>query len=376
MNPMKRLLLMLMLLTSLLAADFSTARGDSLPDSAYVSGFIGHPQSYAISCESRSAVDLAAFWGVSIGETEFLHTMPSSDDPEVGFVGNPNDPWGRIPPLGYGVHAGPVAKTLRDFGLKAEAYKDLSWDNLREEIRAGRPVIVWVIGGMWAGTPVDYKAEDGSTTRVAAFEHTMILTGYSSSSVQVVDAYTGQYQYYLESAFLKSWAVLGNMAVFSEGVDHQQSNLPQVHGDTYTVQRGDYVIALARQFGIDWRELVDLNSLPYPYTIYPGQVLQLPAAAGEEAVLEPEPAATPKPVWDVKVRVSLPFVGKNASTKATVTVNSTAQDLTKTMRVLHADTLINFAHTINEDWRVLVELNQLRYPYVVYPGQVLRVRSK
>ena len=371
---MKRMLLILVLVTSLLVTDFSTAQGDALPDSAYVYGLVGHPQSYAISCESRSAVDWAAYWGVSIGETEFLHAMPSSDDPEVGFVGNPNDAWGRIPPLGYGVHAEPVAETLRDFGLKAEAHKDLSWDSLRQEISAGRPVIIWVIGGMWAGTPVDYKAQDGSNTRVAAFEHTMILTGYSSTSVQVVDAYNGQYQYYLVNSFLKSWAVLGNMAVTGGGVNRQQDNSPQVRGDAYTVQKGDYVIALARRFGIDWMELVDLNSLAYPFTIHPGQVLQLPAAAGHESVAEPEPTPTPKLAWEVKSRVNLPIVGKNASLTTSGEVNSVDQTPIKTVMVLYADTLINFANSINADWMMLVNLNTLSYPYTVYPGQVLRIR--
>jgi LysM repeat protein len=371
---MKRMVLMLLLVTSMLAADFSTARGDSLPDSAYVSGLSGHPQSYAISCESRSAADWAAFWGVSIGETEFLRALPSSDDPEVGFVGNPNDPWGRIPPLGYGVHAEPVAETLRDFGLKAEAHKDLGWDDLRGEISAGRPVIVWVIGGMWAGTAVDYEAQDGKTVRVAAFEHTMILTGFSSSSVQVVDAYTGQYQYYLLSAFLKSWAVLGNMAVLGERSNDQQSSPPQVRGETYTVQKGDYVIALARQFGIDWRDIVDLNSLSYPFIIYPGQVLQLPAVAGQEAVVEPEPTPTSKHEQEFNARVFLPIVGKDASLEATDVVLSTVPAPEKTVLVLHADTLINFAKSINANWLELIKLNRLKYPYVVYPGQVLRVK--
>jgi lipoprotein NlpD len=44
---------------------------------------------------------------------------------------------------------------------------------------------------------------------------------------------------------------------------------------TYMVQRGDYLIDLARKFGVDWQGLVELNSIPYPYTIYPGQVLRL-----------------------------------------------------------------------------------------------------
>ncbi|MFZ2097103.1 MAG: C39 family peptidase [Anaerolineales bacterium] len=375
---MKRVLFIITLSTLLLLVDFSTAQGDSLPESAYVSGVNGHTQGYSLSCEARSAADWAAYWGVSIGETEFLQAMPSSDNPEVGFVGNPNEAWGRIPPHGYGVYAEPVAETLRDFGLEAEAHRDLSWDDLRKEISAGRPVIVWVIGQMWAGTPVDYEAKDGSTVRVAAFEHTMILTGYNSSSVQVVDAYTGQYQYYWVNTFLKSWSVLGNMAVLGSGENKQQESLPEAHGGTYSVQKGDYLIALAKRFGIDWQELADLNSLSYPFTIHPGDMLQLPEGEIQEAMAEPEPEPTVSPpaVWEVNFRIHLPIVGRNVSAQATDSDRNTssAQAPIEKVMVLQADTLLNFAHSIDADWLMLVELNKISYPYVVYPGQVLRVR--
>ena len=198
----------------LLLTNVTTAQGESLPESAYVSGVIGHAQGYSLSCESRSAADWAAFWGVNIGETEFLLALPHSANPDEGFVGDPNDVAGTIPPNSYGVHADPVADTLREFGLEAEAQHDLSWYDLRYEISAGRPVIVWVLGRMRSGTPVEYEAPDGSTTTVAYYEHTMILVGYNSDSVQVVDASSGLYEYYWLDTFLQSWAVLGNMAVF------------------------------------------------------------------------------------------------------------------------------------------------------------------
>jgi hypothetical protein len=43
--------------------------------------------------------------------------------------------------------------------------------------------------------------------------------------------------------------------------------------------------------------------------------------------------------------------------------------------VLHRDTLLNFAYRIDVDWWLLVELNNLQFPQVVYLGQVLRLRS-
>ena len=296
MNLIKHLLLILVLVSALVLLDFTTVHGEALPDSAYIYGVNGHAQGYSLSCEARSAADLAAFWGVNFGETEFLQALPSSDNPDLGFVGSPNEVWGRLPPHGYGVHADPVAATLGDFGLQAEAHRDLGWDDLRSEISTGRPVIVWVIGQMWGGTPVDYEASDGSTARVAAFEHTMLLTGYSADSVQVIDAYSGQYQYYWLNTFLKSWAVLGDMAVFASNEGTQQDEpAPEASGGTYTVQPGDYLVALAEKFGTSWQELAELNAIGYPFIIYAGQELQLPAGENNQAEPEPTPQPAPEP---------------------------------------------------------------------------------
>ncbi len=291
----------------------TASRAQSPPEEAYVLGVAGHAQKYTISCESRSAVDWAAFWGASIDETEFLEALPRSDNPDAGYVGQPNDPWGNIPPLGYGVHAGPVAALLREYGLTASAQSDLSWDDLRTEIATGRPVIVWVVGQMWAGQAHSYTAEDGSTTEVVYFEHTMILTGYSASTVQVVDAYSGWTQTYSVDAFLASWEVLGNMAILGdnsvEAVEEQpvpqseyqvympgifnlwavqdSSQQPKEKGaetkpatkpersETYTVEQGDYLIAVADELDLDWRQLAELNQIYYPFVIYPGQELKL-----------------------------------------------------------------------------------------------------
>ena len=296
---MKRLFLIVALVTLLILVDVSAAQGNSLPDSAYVSGLTGHPQAYTLSCESRSAADLAAFWGISIGESEFLQALPHTDNPEKGFVGNPNEAWGNLPPHGYGVHATPVAEILQSYGLEAIGLSNLSWDDLRWEISAGHPVIVWIIGAMWGGTPVEYEASDGSTAVVAAFEHTMILTGYNQDSVQVVDAATGQYQTYPLNTFIKSWNVLGNMAVFASRPASERNDTPdESQADSYTVQPGDYLIGLAKRLNTSWLELAQLNSISFPYTIHPGQVLSLPRSA--EPVAEPAPEPAPEPAAETR----------------------------------------------------------------------------
>lgn len=354
---MNRLLRIFAMVTLLVLVDYTAAQGDSLPDEAYVTGVIGHAQSYTLSCEARSATDWAAFWGVTIDETEFQEALPHSDNPEQGFVGEPSDPWGNRPPQGYGVHAGPVAETLREYGLDAEAYKDLSWNELRGEISAGRPAIVWVIGQMWAGVPAEYEAQDGSTIKVAAFEHTMILVGYSTESVWVVDAYSGQLQTYWLSTFLNSWEVLGNMAVFGSGSLPDQDNpTPEAEGATYTVQEGDFLVALAERFGTTWLELANLNNIGYPYTIYPGQVLQIPRNVEQNA----EPAPDEKVV---NFQTHLPIVLRDNTTQNVSPGKTSAFLKVPIDKVLDqfSAALLSFGKHIGVDWHHLSEL-VLRIP--------------
>ena len=174
---------------------------------------IGHAQTYNLSCEARSASDLANYWGITIDEKEFQARLPRSDNPEVGFVGDPNGIWGKIPPQPYGVHAAPVAALLREYGLPAKAYRGMDWGDVQREIAAGRPVIVWIIGQMWGGKRVRYTASDGRVVKVANYEHTMIVVGYDQKTIEAVDAFNGRKGRYKIANFLRSWGVLGNMGV-------------------------------------------------------------------------------------------------------------------------------------------------------------------
>jgi uncharacterized protein YvpB len=182
------------------------------PESAQVEGLYGYTQSYALSCEARSAVDLAAFFDLSISEINFQAALPLSDDPDLGFVGVPWGYPGQIPPYSYGVHAAPVAALLRAYGLPAHEHMDMSFETLQWEIAAGRPVMVWVISGLMNGFTVDYTVPStGRVTRVAYNEHTMLISGYTSDNVTVQD---GAWSYVVSlSQFLQSWSALGNMAI-------------------------------------------------------------------------------------------------------------------------------------------------------------------
>lgn len=172
----------------------------------------GRGQALPLDCESRSAVDWAAYFGTTIDELEFFGRLPVSDDPDVGFVGSVYGAWGQTPPAPYGVHAEPVAALLRDYGVQARAERRLSWEALQAEIDADRPVIAWVVGHVWNGTPVAYTAPStGRTTTVAAQEHTVIVVGYGADTVTVLDGWSTYTR--TRAEFMASWGVLGNMAI-------------------------------------------------------------------------------------------------------------------------------------------------------------------
>jgi uncharacterized protein YvpB len=205
-------------LSSTMPAPTPTPPPVNLPPSAYISGMSGQKQQLTLDCESRSAVDWARHFGFNIDEIDFLNHLPISDDPEAGFVGKPDGIWGNIPPNDYGVHAPPVANTLRNYGLTATSSKSLSFDDLRSEIASGNPVIVWIIGDNNAnlvnGTPHYYTAASTSdTTIVSPNEHTVILVGYDTSKVTVLNG--AKFLDISIPQFLDSWSALDFKAVLA-----------------------------------------------------------------------------------------------------------------------------------------------------------------
>jgi len=184
---------------------------EDTPDSANISGIYGSPQLYTLDCEAQSAVDWARFFGVNISELEFIDLLPLSDDPTQGFVGDINGAMGRLPPDDYGVHAAPVAALLHEYGLNAQAVSGWDLDDLKKEIAAGRPVIIWTVNLPYAVETSQYTASNGNTTTVARYEHTWIITGYNQHIFTVVDSeWTYNVKY---STLIERWGALGNQAV-------------------------------------------------------------------------------------------------------------------------------------------------------------------
>jgi len=199
-----------------------TATPTPLPDKVLITAVPHGRQLQNLSCESRSAVDLAAFWGVKIGEKAFFNALPKSDNPHKGFVGKVTAPPGSLPPLGYGVYAEPVAATLQRFGLDARPRYRLGLDGLRAELAAGRPVLVWITYELRFYPTQTWVSRDGDTSAIVPYEHTGVVIGYQSApatdqGVFVTDPWDGQIKFYPYDAFEASWSRFDQMAVTVRG---------------------------------------------------------------------------------------------------------------------------------------------------------------
>ncbi len=184
-----------------------------LPEQTLLFNAQGQAQAYNLSCESRSASDLAKFWGRDVAEDEFLKRLPRADNPHRGFIGLPDDPPGGLPPKGYGVYAEPVAELLNQYGLpaRAESGRGLAW--LRGELAAGRPVIVWSTYDFKPRQVQVFKDKGGQDFKAVPFEHTYLAVGYSPQGFYALDALDGQRKFYTNAEFEAGWNQLDEMAV-------------------------------------------------------------------------------------------------------------------------------------------------------------------
>jgi uncharacterized protein YvpB len=188
----------------------------SRPTTHLIAPITGERQAYALSCESRAAVDWAAYYGSDILEAEFQFNLPFSDNPDLGFVGVTTGKWGQVPPYDYGVHAAPVAELLRGYDVPAVAVKDFDLNSLKDLIAEGHPILTWVIGNVEGGVPHVYTDSLGNSVTVAAYEHVVIVIGYDDERDTITYMNNGRYYETSAAVFDNSWSVLERMAIYYE----------------------------------------------------------------------------------------------------------------------------------------------------------------
>lgn len=176
----------------------------------------GQPQERSLSCEFRSAADLAAFYGVDLSWEEVFIAVGTDlgGDPSRGFVGaSIDDPAGGLYPAGYGVYAEPLARGLRTLNLAATAHVGMNAVWLRAQLDAGHPVIVWSTYDMRPQVRVSWQTREGATIWGVRYEHTYTAFGYDAGGIWVIEPLDASRKHYTWSVFDVAWDLLGRMAL-------------------------------------------------------------------------------------------------------------------------------------------------------------------
>ena len=116
----------------------------------------------------------------------------------------------------------------------------------------------------------------------------------------------------------------------------------------YTVQPGDWIFKIARDYGVDPQAIIDLNNLTNPAALEVGQVLLIPGTV-TEPTSEPAPEVT--------------ATGTPGTPVASGTVHI----------VQPGEWIWQIARLYGVDPQAIIDLNGLTSPATIYPGQELLI---
>ena len=166
---------------------------------------------------------------------------------------------------------------------------------------------------------------------------------------------------------------------------------------TYTVQRGDTLWAIARRYGTTSGEIAEINNISNPNLIYPGQELRIPTNSTIEGE---ETRGTGDIIYTVQRGDSLSKIAReyNVTVAHIVELNDitnpnliypgeklriTESDVTNlspipknnysTYTVRRGDTLSGIARRFGVSVNYLVTANNIQNPNLIFPGQILIV---
>lgn len=172
-----------------------------------ITGFPALRQSYNLSCEYAAAAAVTLYWGDPVTERDFLRAVPASPNPHLGFRGAIDGAFGGL--TNYGVYAEPLVPVLEQHGYQALVYyNDLP--RLQATLHSGTPVVVWLTAGQQI-RPVYTRTYAGESFTLVPGEHALVVYGYDSSGVNVMDVASGSYTHIAWASFLRRWGYFDDM---------------------------------------------------------------------------------------------------------------------------------------------------------------------
>ncbi len=214
-GPRRRLLLLVCGALVLVLALLAVALRTSLPwfgtgeaavrlDQAFL-----YQQQRSLSCEYASVHIAATMTGHDVSEYDIEALVPLNENPHKGYRGNILGEWGNT--SDYGVYNAPLDRALTELGIPHRAfYGDRG--ELEAELRAGRPVVVW-LGMRGEGYSYDQWDADGDRYQLTTFMHVMTVYGFDDEGVYLTDPGTAVWRSYSWPEFMAMWDVMDGMAL-------------------------------------------------------------------------------------------------------------------------------------------------------------------
>lgn len=239
--------------------------------------------------------------------------------------------------------------------------------------------------GLWVAQYANYAAtgyqanpwnEGAYSCAIRQYASTGRLPGYGGN-LDLNKAYMD------EDAWMSYAAVNGDPSYTTSDNDTPAST---VTGSAYTVVAGDCLSLIGSKLGVDWRSIADANGISAPYTIYVGQVLTIP-----DGTVQQTPGAVGTAKYQVVSGDCLSIIGQKLGVDWTtiaalngisapytiyagqvLDVPGQVQGSGRTYTVVSGDCLSAIGQRLGIPWPDIAAANGISAPYTIYPGQALR----
>lgn len=198
------------ILTSPVGADFTPVTPPKASPSHQIASFPLVGQTWNLTCEYAAASAATAYFDKQISQGEFVNLIGFNANPNKGFRGSLNGPWGGT--WDYGVYARPILSVLLARGFAHSYTFKADPTLLKEAIGADHPVVVWITG-TYSPMPRYEEESDGEQYLLVPYEHAVTVFGYSEAGVKIMDpAYPAEYDVSWDT-FMTAWSQLDGMAL-------------------------------------------------------------------------------------------------------------------------------------------------------------------
>lgn len=183
---------------------------EAAPDQAMIDGFPSVAQWYNLDCEYAASAAITLFWGNLVSQSVFMAEVPQNANPHLGFRGDINGTGGGIDD--YGIYAEPLAKVLEAHGYNAVVFYG-GVSRLKANVAAGNPVQVWITTGKYTERTATREMLDGNSFKLVPSEHSVVVYGYDSYGVYLMDVGDGGFYHTDWDSFTRRWGYFDEMSL-------------------------------------------------------------------------------------------------------------------------------------------------------------------